>query len=99
MSLKAAERRLIGSPQHAFGFAAPQVEHKLRVSTCVPNDLVQRSGLAIRRNLRVPAQSVLAQVHESAFDVTLEAQEDQEWWENVSRRTPSPASTSRSGRA
>ena len=81
LSLKAAERRLVSSPQATFDFAAPQIDEKLRVCTCVPNDLVLRSGLAIRRNMRVPAQSVLAQVHESAFDVTLEAQEDQEWWE------------------
>ena len=81
MALKAEERRFSSGPQQTFAFDAATVHEKLRVTTVAPNDLVPTSGLAIRRNMRVPADSVLARAHASAVDVTLGADEDQGWWE------------------
>jgi hypothetical protein len=82
MALKAEERRFTRGPQVTFDFAATTVKEKLRVTTVAPNDLVAGSSLAIRRNMRVPAASVLAQAHASEIDVTLGADEHQEWWES-----------------
>jgi hypothetical protein len=81
MRLKAAEQRLARSPQHALDFAQSQAEERLRVSTVVPNELILGSDVVIRRNMRVPAHSVLAQAYASPIDVTLEAEENQAWWE------------------
>ena len=81
MALKAEERRFSQGPQQTFAFAAATVEAKLRVTTVAPNDPAATSALAIRRNMRVPTESVLAQAHASSFDVTLAADEDQGWWE------------------
>jgi len=81
MALKAEERRFSHGAQQTFDFAAATVQEKLRVTTAAPNDLATGSSLSIRRNMRVPADSVLAQAHESSFDVTLSADEDQGWWE------------------
>ncbi|HYD51413.1 MAG TPA: hypothetical protein VEA99_02250 [Gemmatimonadaceae bacterium] len=81
MALKAEERRFSRGPQQTLDFATALVQEKLRVTTVAPNDLVAGSRLAIRRNMRVPADSVLAQAHASDLDVTLGADEDQEWWE------------------
>ena len=81
MALKAEERRFSQGAQQTFEFAAATVQEKLRVTTAAPNDLAIGSSLSIRRNMRVPADSVLAQAHGSSFDVTLSADEDQGWWE------------------
>ena len=87
LALKAEERRFSRGPQQTFGFANATLQEKLRVTTVAPNDLVAGSRLAIRRNMRVPAESVLAQAHASSVDVMLGADEDQEWWE-TSRSGP-----------
>jgi hypothetical protein len=81
MALKAEERRFSGSHQQAFGFAAAMIQEQLRLTTVAPNDFVARSRLAIRRSMRVPADSVLAQAHASSGDLTVGADEDQGWWE------------------
>lgn len=81
LALKAEERRFSRGPQQTLGFAADAVQEKLRVTTVVPNDLVAGSQLAIRRNMRVPADSVLARAHASEDDLLLGADEDQSWWE------------------
>jgi hypothetical protein len=81
MALKAEERRFSRGPQQAFDFATATLEEKLRVTTVAPNDMVASSELAIRRNMRVPADSVLSHAFTSAVDVTLGADEDQGWWE------------------
>jgi hypothetical protein len=81
MALKAEERRFSKGPQQAFDFATTTIREKLRVTTVAPNDIAAGSRLAVRRNMRVPADSVLAQAHASTVDVTLGAYEDQEWWE------------------
>lgn len=84
LALKAEEHRFSQEHQWAFDFAAATVQEKLRVTTTAPNDLVAGSGIAIRRNMRVPANSVLARAHSSGADVTLGADEDQAWWETSS---------------
>ena len=81
LALKAEERRFSRGPQQTFDFAAATVQEKLRVTTVAPNDHCAGSRLAIHRNMRVPADSVLAQAHASSCDVTLGADEEQEWWE------------------
>lgn len=81
MALKAEERRFSRGPQQTFDFAIAAVEEKLRVTTVAANDIAADSPLAIRRNMRVPADSVLTQAHVSSLDVTLGADEDQGWWE------------------
>jgi hypothetical protein len=87
MALKAEERRFSRGPQQAFDFAVATIQEKLRATTVAPNDLVAGSRLAIRRNMRVPADSVLSQAHASTVDATLGADEDQSWWE-TSRSGP-----------
>lgn len=81
MALKAEERRFSKGPQQTLDFAAVMVHEKLRVTTVASNDLVAGSRIAIRRNMRVPAESVLMQAHVSTDDVILGADEDQGWWE------------------
>lgn len=81
MALKAEERRFSRGPQRVLDFAAATVQEKLRVTTVAPNDHVAGSPLAIRRNMRVPADSALAQAYASVVDVTLGADEDQHCWE------------------
>jgi hypothetical protein len=81
MALKAEERRFSRGPQQVFDFATSIVSETLRVTTVAPNDLVAQSALAIRRNMRVPADSVLSQAYASPIDATLGADEDQAWWE------------------
>jgi len=81
MALKAEERRFSRGLQTAMDFAAHTVQEKLRVTTVAPNDFVAGSQLAIRRNMRVPADSVIARAHASDVDVTLGADEDQRSWE------------------
>lgn len=89
MALKAEERRFSRGPQHTMDFAATTVQEKLRVITVAPNELVSGGDLGIRRNMRVPSESVLAQAHRSSVDVTLGADEDQGWWD-TSRSGPLP---------
>jgi hypothetical protein len=81
MALKADDRRAAYSPQQSFPFADRQVPEKLRVTTVVPNELALGGSLAIRRNMRVPTDSVLAAAYASMVDVELEADEDQSTWE------------------
>ncbi len=81
MALKAEELRLSRGSQQTFPFASVTAEEKLRVTTVASNDTAAGSVLAIRRNMRVPNRSVLAQVHASSVDVMLGADEDQNWWE------------------
>jgi hypothetical protein len=83
MALKAEERRFSRGPQQAFDFATVSVQEKLRVTTVVPNDLASDSSLAIRRNMRIPTESVLAQAHVSISDVSLTADENQSAWETT----------------
>ena len=83
MALKAEERRFSRGPQQVFDFTVDSVQEKLRVTTVVPNDYVAGSPLAIRRNMRVPADSVLSQAFASKSDVTLAADEDQSSWETA----------------
>lgn len=81
MALKTEEQRFSRGAQRAFDFAIARIEEKLRVTTVVANDLVAGSRLAIRRNMRVPSNSVLMNAYASASDVTLTADEDQNLWE------------------
>ena len=90
MALKKAEAREVGSPQQAFQFASPTRAAKLRVVTVVPSGTVSGSGLAIRRNMRVPAGSVLARAYASTVDIDLVANEDQGWWEASQRGSLEP---------
>lgn len=89
MGLRAEERRFSRGPQQTFDFATATVQEKLRVTTAAPNDVVATSELAIRRNMRVPAESVLSRAFTSAVDLTVGADEDQGWWE-TSRGGPLP---------
>lgn len=91
MGLKAEERRFAYGAQQTFGFATEGVEQKLRVTAVVMNDAVAAtSGLAIRRNMRVPPSSVLARAHESETDVILTGDEDQSSWETSRTGTLPP---------
>ena len=81
LALKASEQRFSQGAQRAFDFAAAPVQEKLRVTAVAANDEAAKSHIQIRRNMRVPDKSVLAQAHASLCDVTLGADEDQAWWE------------------
>jgi hypothetical protein len=80
MAFKKSEARMLASGQQAFGFAGQPLP-SLRVTAVVPNEAVSKSDLKIRRNMRIPPQSVLARAHQSAGDTTLVAQESQASWE------------------
>jgi len=81
LGLKKGERRLLRSPQQTFGFARVEAQEKLRLLYAIPNEVAAKSDLALRRNMRVPQDSVLSQAFASAIDVTLDANEDQGSWE------------------
>jgi hypothetical protein len=90
--LRAVEARQLRSPQLHFGmldgFVPP--EAKLRAIQCIPNEAAQNSGLRIFTNMRVPEQSVLMRVWESAFETEEAAVEDQSFWTaSSSGRLPS----------
>lgn len=79
--VKAEERRMMSSPQQTFSFASVTVEKKLRLLMAVSNDGVRGSDLVIRRNMRVPRDSILSQAFDSTGDLDLVADEDQSSWE------------------
>lgn len=81
---KKAERRTLASGQTELGLALAKTEvrPKLRVVDVIPGG--PGSDLAIFKNMRVPEQSVLTRVHETLGEVTLQADENQSWWETSS---------------
>lgn len=81
---KKAERRELASGQTDLGLALPKtdVRPKLRVVDVIPGG--PGSDLAIFKNMRVPEQSILTHVHEAHGEVTLQADENQSWWETTS---------------
>jgi len=78
---KRRELRRLNSGQLGFGFAQSTAQPQLRVATVARSDPGSAAGLAIFPNMRVPANSVLADAFASDHDVTLVADEDQNWWE------------------
>ncbi|MGH7514126.1 MAG: hypothetical protein ACREOQ_14525 [Gemmatimonadales bacterium] len=84
LGLKKAEARAITSPQGAFPFAEPAANEVLRAVAVIANEAAAGSDLCIRRNMRVPEQSVLTAAYEAPSEVDLEALEDQSWWETSS---------------
>lgn len=76
---KKRERMALAGIQGELGLSSPQVviEPKLRVVGVGG----QAPDLRIFKNMRVPDTSVLARAHELVGDVTLFADEDQDWWE------------------
>ncbi len=81
MGVKVSERRVVRSPQKAFDFAPAVVKARLRLLSVTANEASSGSRLAIRRNMRVPAGSVLAEAFGCDTDVVLDADEDQSSWE------------------
>jgi hypothetical protein len=57
---------------------------RLRAVAVIANEAAAGSDLCIRRNMRVPEQSVLMTAYEAPSEVDLEALEDQSWWETSS---------------
>lgn len=90
--LRAAEERLLKSPQLGLRIGGPSVaaEAPLRAVQCVPNAAVRQSGLCVYSNMRVPERSVLTRVWESPIEVEQAAVEDQDWW-TISKRGPLPS--------
>jgi hypothetical protein len=81
LALKAEERRFSQGAQQLLALPGIEVEEKLRIPTVVANEWVAASPIAIRRHMRVPRHSIIAQAFESQTDVTLTSVEDQSWWD------------------
>jgi hypothetical protein len=77
---KKHERRTLDIPELDLGSANPKVEAKLRAVHVVANEAATKSGVAIRRNMRVPEGSILRRAWDSPYDTQLVAEEDQSDW-------------------
>lgn len=80
LGLKKAQAREIRSGQGSFSFA-PQSAPALRALDVIHNEPGQASDLRIRRNMRIPEDSVLHAAFDSPADGDFAADEDQSWWE------------------
>jgi hypothetical protein len=81
---KKSERAQLEVPRLDLGDANPKLNPKLRALHVVTNRAGSSAGLAIRRNMRVPATSALRKAHDSLGDTTVNALEDQGQWESTS---------------
>jgi hypothetical protein len=81
--LKPAEMRKLRSVQRELGLGLTEavIVPKLRLVDVVTNDAARRGGMRLHEHLRVPADSVLFQVHEGKLVGEYEAREDQSLWE------------------
>jgi hypothetical protein len=86
LALRDGERRLL--PQGSFDFRTPPTP-VLRAVHVTANAAAERVGALIPRNMRIPAQSVIALVFADGV-TALEAQEDLAWWESSSGRALLP---------
>lgn len=82
---KKREERIIESSQQSFNFAKPDFTPKLRIETLIDNNSAKKKNtFEIRRNMRVPQDSVLYRLFEDPFGDQLTAIENQDWWETSS---------------
>lgn len=82
---KKRERLALAIPELDLGFANPKAEAKLRAIHVVTNDAATKRGVAIRRNMRVPEQSVLRRAWNAPTDTHISALENQGDWTSSSR--------------
>ena len=67
-----------------FGY---EPEKQLRVRQCIRNQSARKSGLALRKNMRVPGDCVLTKAQKAKAETPgirqrfFEAEENQDWWE------------------
>lgn len=87
MQLKPTEVRSLRSPQLSF-IDAPGPKEKLRVATVFPNDQASAAGFKIFQHMRVPSESVIAQVYSENRVGSVWAYEDQGAWESGGRYLP-----------
>lgn len=88
MQLKPTEARSLRSPQLTF-IDDPLPKEKLRVVTVFPNDRASAAGFKIFQHMRVPPESVIAQVYNENRVGSVGAYEDQATWESGGRHLPS----------
>ncbi len=79
--LKAHERRSLAQGRFPFHEGPVAV---LRAGKVTANSAAERVGMTIRRNMRVPEQSVITEVFNSL--ISLEAYEDLAWWTSSTGR-------------
>ena len=84
--LKAYERRSLAQVRFPFHDEPAAVLRAVKVTT---NSAAAHVGMTIHRNMRVPKQSVITQVLEDGL-ISLEADEDLEWWTSSSDRGLAP---------
>lgn len=85
LARKKAEERALRAGQGSFDFAEAMTTLDARAVTVVPSPSVPETEFEIRRNMRVPRESVLWKALEGAADADLVAEEDQSWWETSSK--------------
>ena len=78
--LKAHERRSLAQERFPFHGGPVPV---LRAVNVTANRAAERAGMTIHRNMRIPGESVIAQVFEDSLS-SLEAAEDLSWWKSSS---------------
>ena len=83
LAYKKSERRRLRSAQVTLdlGVSALSPTPKLRAVDVIPGGDPSSVGLRIFSPMRVPEGSVLTRAFQSPRDVTLQATEDQAWWE------------------
>ena len=84
--LKAEERRSLAQARFPFHDEPTAVLRAVKVTA---NSAADHVGMTIHRNMRVPEQSVITRVFEDSL-ISLEADENMEWWTSSSGRGLAP---------
>lgn len=87
MRLKPSEARSLTSDQLTL-VESPTPQEKLRLVSAFPNDLATAAGFKIFRHMRVPQNSIMAQLYSETMFGTAVRLEDQEGWESGGRHLP-----------
>lgn len=78
---KKREAREVTSAQGTLALGLGHPQRQLRVVTVGRNEWAAAAGLEIFPNMRVPTRSIIATASAQQCDVTIDADEDQDWWE------------------
>ena len=80
--LRARERRSLAQGRFLFHDGPAEVLRAVKVTV---NSAAERASMIVHRNMRIPGESVIAQVFENGV-ASLEAEEDLAWWTSSSGR-------------
>lgn len=82
MAFKPSQLRT--AAQHGFDLGIEAERPRLRAVQCYKNAAVRTSKLRIQKNFRIPERSIIFEAATRLGDCSLEAYEDQSWWETSS---------------